>query len=356
MEFEDNSRLLERLDESLSCPRLSIVVPCYNEEAVLPETVGRLLQFLERMIDARKVSTLSQVILVDDGSNDRTWELIKDYHHQSQLIGGIKLSANRGHQTALIAGLFAADGDTIVSMDADLQDDISAIEPMVDAYVNGCDVVYGVRRRRAADSPFKRVSAEAYYRFLALLGVKIVHNHADFRLLSRRAVDALRQYPEVNLFLRGMIPLIGYRSTTVFYDRAERFAGQSKYTLRKMSVLAFDGITSFTAFPLRVISFLGIFFSFLSSGMMLWVLWGEAIHPCGGAPGGASSIIAIYFLGGIQLLSIGVVGEYVSKLYFEAKRRPRYFVEESLLDRRRASQSLRLGSAVEAADAPGARL
>jgi glycosyltransferase involved in cell wall biosynthesis len=355
MEFEDDARLSERLVESLSCPTLSIVVPCYNEEAVLPETVGRLLDFLGRMIDARKVTTLSQVILVDDGSDDRTWELIKEYHHRSHLIGGIKLSANRGHQTALIAGLFAADGDAIVSMDADLQDDITAIEPMIAAYVKGCDVVYGVRRRRPADSLFKRVSAKAYYRFLALLGVKIVHNHADFRLLSRRAVDALRQYPEVNLFLRGMIPLIGYRSTTVFYDRADRFAGKSKYTLRKMSVLAFDGITSFTAFPLRVISFLGIFFSFLSAGMMLWVLWVKLFTPAA-VPGWASSVIAIYFLGGIQLLSIGVVGEYVSKLYFEAKRRPRYFVEETLLEGRRASQSLHLECARDAAAAPGARL
>ena len=329
MELERNSPSATPLAEGLARARLSIVVPCYNEEDVLPEVIERLQAFLESMIDAKKITTSSQVILVDDGSGDRTWEMIKQYHGQSQRIGGIKLSANRGHQTALIAGLFAAQGDAIVSIDADLQDDIAAIEPMVDAYLGGCDVVYGVRRKRPADTLFKRFSAKTYYRFLALLGVKIVHNHADFRLLSRRAVEALKQYPEVNLFLRGMIPLIGYRSTTVLYDRADRFAGESKYTLRKMTVLALDGITSFTAFPLRVISFLGIFISFLSGAMMLWVLWIK-LFTSAAVPGWASSVIAIYFLGGIQLLSVGVVGEYVAKLYFEAKRRPRYFVEESL--------------------------
>jgi glycosyltransferase involved in cell wall biosynthesis len=309
--------------------RLSVVVPCYNEEEVLPETVARLRKLLDDLTENRRIAPDSNVIFVDDGSRDRTWELIRGFHAVDPRIRGVRLSANRGHQTALLAGLFAADGDAIASIDADLQDDVEAIGAMVEHYLAGSDVVYGVRQSRKVDSAFKRSTAESYYTILGLLGVNVVHNHADFRLLSRRALEALKQYSEVNLFVRGIVPLLGYPSSTVFYDRAERFAGKSKYPLRKMLALAADGVTSFTAFPLRLIAVLGIVVSLLSVGMVVWVLWvrlvsGEAV------PGWASSVIPVYFLGGLQLLSIGVVGEYVSKLYFEAKRRPRYFIQDTL--------------------------
>jgi polyisoprenyl-phosphate glycosyltransferase len=309
--------------------RLSIVVPCYNEEEVLPETVKRLRTLLDQLTNCGKIAADSQVIFVDDGSRDRTWQLIRQFNVEDPRIRGVKLSGNRGHQTALIAGLFAADGDAIASIDADLQDDVSAIEGMVDAYQQGCDVVYGVRKSRELDTVLKRSTAKSYYRILTLLGVKIVPHHADFRLLSRRALESLKAYSEVNLFLRGIVPLLGYRSSTVFYDRAARFAGESKYSLRKMIVLAFDGVTSFTAVPLRFVAFIGLLVSLLSIGMIFWVLW-VRLFTSQALPGWASSVIPIYFLGGIQLLSIGIVGEYVAKLYVEAKRRPRYFIEESL--------------------------
>jgi glycosyltransferase involved in cell wall biosynthesis len=309
--------------------RLSIVVPCYNEEEVLPETVSRLRAFLDREIQQGHITPDSEVVLVDDGSRDRTWELIRELHAADARIRAIKLSGNRGHQTALVAGLFSAVGDAVVSIDADLQDDISAIEAMMLAYLEGHEVIYGVRKSRTTDTFFKRSSAGWYYNLLGMLGVKVVHNHADFRLLSRLALEALKEYSEVNLFLRGIVPLIGFRSTSVYYDRTERFAGESKYPLRKMLALAADGITSFTAFPLRLIALLGLIVSALSVAMIIWVLWVKLTHP-EAVPGWASSVIPVYFLGGIQLLSTGVLGEYVAKLYFESKRRPRYFIEEML--------------------------
>lgn len=309
--------------------RLSIVVPCYNEEEVLPETRKRLCELLDGMTARGKISADSQIVFVDDGCRDRTWELIRQYHSEDPRVRGLKLSANRGHQTALLAGLYAAEGDAVASIDADLQDDISAIEAMVDAFNNGTDVAYGVRRERTTDTVFKRTTAIWYYRLLAKLGVNIVQNHADFRLLSRRALEALKSYHEVNLFLRGIVPLLGFRTTRVYYDRAERFAGESKYPLRKMLSLAFNGITSFSAAPLRFIALLGILVSLLSGGMICWVLWVKLFTDAG-VPGWASSVIPIYLLGGLQLLSIGVLGEYVTKIYFETKRRPKYFIDESL--------------------------
>lgn len=310
-------------------PRLSIVVPCYNEEAVLPETLQRLQTLLGRLIAAEKIEHNSEIVLVDDGSHDGTWELIRGAHSRDAHFRGVKLSTNRGHQTALIAGLWAASGEAVVSIDADLQDDLGAIELMMDAYASGYEIVYGVRIRRTSDTAFKRSSAGAYYHLLGLFGVRIVRHHADYRLLSRRALDSLKQYSEVNLFLRGIVPLMGYRSTVVPYERAARFAGESKYPLRRMLALAFDGITSFTPMPLRLIAMLGLVVSALSLAMMVWVLWVK-LATNQALPGWASSVIPIYFLGGIQLLSIGVLGEYVAKLYIETKRRPRYFVEETL--------------------------
>ncbi|MGC3980092.1 MAG: glycosyltransferase family 2 protein [Steroidobacteraceae bacterium] len=310
-------------------PQLAIVVPCYNEAEVLPETTRRLLALLDKLVAEAKVSDASHVIYVDDGSSDTTWQLIRGFNAQHPLIKGIKLSANRGHQTALMAGLFAAQGDVIISLDADLQDDLGAIEEMLAAHAAGHEIVYGVRKLRSVDTVFKRSSAETYYKLLKLLGVKVVFNHADYRLMSRRAIEALKQYGEVNLFLRGIVPLIGFRSTTVYYERGERFAGESKYPLKKMLMLAFDGITWFTAYPLRMISMMGMLVSVISLGMILWVLWVK-LFTTQALPGWASSVIPIYFLGGIQLLSIGVLGEYVAKIYFETKRRPRYFIEESL--------------------------
>jgi glycosyltransferase involved in cell wall biosynthesis len=304
-------------------------VPCFDEEEVLPETIGRLRTLFDRLRADGRIDSESEILFVDDGSRDGTWHVIRQAHAQDKTIRGVKLSANRGHQTALLAGLFAASGDAVISIDADLQDDLSAIERMLETYRGGKDVVYGVRASRTVDTRFKRGSAGLYYRMLSALGVDIVENHADFRLLSRRALDALMQFSEVNLFLRGIVPLIGYPSAIVYYDRGVRFAGRTKYSLRRMLSLAADGVTSFSAFPLRLIALLGIAVSMLSGAMIAWVLWiklfsGRAV------PGWASSVIPVYLLGGIQLLSIGVLGEYVAKLYFEAKRRPRYFIEDQL--------------------------
>lgn len=310
-------------------PQLAVVVPCYNEAEVLPETTGRLTALLDRLTSAGAIADTSHVLYVDDGSRDTTWQLIQNFNATNPRIKGIKLSANRGHQIALMAGLFSAEGDVIVSIDADLQDDVGAIEAMLAAFIAGNEIVYGVRKRRTADTFFKRFSAESYYKLLKLLGVKVVFNHADYRLMSRRAIEALKQYGEANLFLRGIVPLIGFRTTVVNYERSERFAGESKYPLNKMLMLAFDGITSFTAFPLRMISVMGLLVSLISLGMIGWVLWIK-LFTDQAVPGWASSVIPIYFLGGLQLLSIGVLGEYVAKIYFETKRRPRYFIEEQL--------------------------
>lgn len=308
---------------------LSIVVPCFNEADVLPETISRLRAVLGRLVDKDEVSNESRIWFIDDGSTDATWPLIGKYASEDSRIRGIKLSRNRGHQNALLAGLLNANGDAIVSVDADLQDDINVIEDMVCAWRAGIDIVYGVRKARNTDSLFKRQSAQAYYRLLNLFGVNSIYNHADFRLISRRAIEALREYPEVNLFLRGMVRHIGFSSQIVEYDRRERFAGESKYPLKRMLALAVDGVTSFTAAPLRFISILGILVFLASIAMTIWVLWvrflsGEAV------PGWASSVIPIYFLGGVQLLSIGVLGEYVARIYFESKRRPRYIIDEVL--------------------------
>lgn len=307
--------------------RLAIVVPCYNEEEALPETNKRLLALLDRMQTNGVISADSAIHYIDDGSRDKTWPLIKTLAATDTRVHGIKLSRNRGHQTALLAGLLTAEGDALVSIDADLQDDVNVIEKMVAEFAAGAEVVYGVRDSRAADTAFKRHTALAYYGLMRKMGVDLVHNHADFRLMGRRAIEALREYGEVNMFLRGIVPLIGYRAATVKYDRAERFAGVSKYTLSKMLTFALEGVTSFSVVPLRLITLLGFLVSVFSFLMILFIVYGAVILQAV-VPGWASSVVPIYFLGGIQLLSMGIIGEYVAKIYMETKGRPRFFIEK----------------------------
>lgn len=306
---------------------LAIVVPCYNEEEVLPETNSRLLELMTSMQKIGLVSENSGIYYVDDGSRDRTWELISSFNAENPCIHGIKLSKNRGHQNALLAGIYSAEGDAIVSIDADLQDDINVIKEMVCLYNEGNEIIYGVRSSRKRDTFFKRFSAQLYYRILKFMGVDLVYNHADYRLMSRRVIDCLRSYKEVNLFLRGIIPQLGFRTATVCYERNERFKGESKYPLGKMLALAADGVTSFSVIPLRMITWLGLLVSLGSLAMVIWILIGKfAMHST--IPGWASSVLPIYFIGGIQLLSIGILGEYLSKIYMETKERPRYFIEK----------------------------
>jgi polyisoprenyl-phosphate glycosyltransferase len=307
--------------------KLGIVVPCYDEEQVLPEAGRRLLACLAALQKDELITPDSTVHFVDDGSRDRTWAVIQSLAAGDPRVHGIKLSRNRGHQHALVAGLFGVDADAVVSVDADLQDDVSVIAHMVRAHLGGAEIVYGARKSRATDTVFKRGSASLYYRLLRWMGVDLVHNHADFRLMGRRAVNSLREFSEVNLFLRGVVPLLGYRSATVFYDRGPRLAGISKYPLKRMMGFALDGITSFSITPLRLITAAGFLISLFSFAMVLWVMYGALVLNSV-IPGWASSVIPIYFLGGVQLISIGILGEYIGKIYLETKRRPRYFIEE----------------------------
>lgn len=306
---------------------LAVVVPCYNEEEVLPETIRQLLLVRSRMVEEGLITPTSNLYFVDDGSRDRTWSLIEEFAAKEACVHGIKLSRNRGHQNAVLAGLFHAEGDAVVTIDADLQDDIGVLFQMVSNYARGHDIVYGVRKRRETDSWFKRVTAEGYYRVLSAMGVNVIFNHADFRLMSRRAIDALKDYGEVNLFLRGIVPTIGFPSAVVYYDRHERFAGESKYPLRKMMALAIDGITSFSTVPLRIIAALGLIIFVVSLILSGWVIW-IRLFTDQSVPGWASLTLPIYLMGGIQLLSLGVLGEYVAKTYMETKRRPRFFVDK----------------------------
>lgn len=308
---------------------LAIVVPCYNEEEVFPATVARLLALLDGLTARGAVSSDSFLLFVDDGSRDRTWALIEEHQARDCRVHGLKLSRNCGHQNALMAGLALAKADALVSIDADLQDDPEVITAMVAKFHEGCEVVYGVRNSRQSDSAFKRLTARGYYRLMQLFGVEIVYDHADFRLLSKRVAEHLQQFAEVNMFLRAVIPLLGFRSDIVYYERAPRFAGISKYPLRKMLAFAITGVTSFSVAPLRFITLLGLLTFAFSFVMVFWVLYGKLMHG-NVIPGWASSVIPIYFLGGAQLLSIGVLGEYVAKIYLETKRRPRYIVEKQL--------------------------
>lgn len=305
---------------------LSIVVPCFNEQAVLRETYSRLSSLRTQLIASGKISKLSEIVFVDDGSSDTTWEIIDAWVRNGAPVLGVKLSRNCGHQNALLAGLSSAKGDAVITIDADLQDDEGAIERMVDAFHEGNEVVYGVRSKRDADTWFKRTTARTFYRGMAALGVQTVFDHADYRLLSRRAVKYLDQFNEVNLFLRGVVPLLGLRSAVVHYDRRARFAGESKYPLRKMLEFALNGVTSFSTAPLRAIALLGFALSMACLVLAGWVL-AVKFMSSNALPGWASTILPIYFLGGVQLLCAGVLGEYVGKIYIEIKRRPRFLIE-----------------------------
>ena len=311
---------------------LYIVVPCYNEEEVLPETARRLGDKLKALMNAGKISPRSRVLFVTDGSRDRTWEVITRLHQENHLLCGVDLSRNRGHQNALLAGLMTAKdrADMVISMDADLQDDVDAADAMVDKYLAGADIVYGVRSSRKKDSFFKRTTAEAFYRLMNLLGAETVFNHADYRLMSRRALEGLAQFQEVNLFLRGIVPMIGYPTDTVEYERGERFAGESKYPLKKMVAFALEGVTSLSVKPLRMITGLGFLVFLVSLGMIAYNLirWatGNTIT------GWASLACSVWLIGGLILLSLGVIGEYLGKLYLESKGRPRFLIQEELGD------------------------
>lgn len=304
------------------------MIPCYNEEEVLQETSKRLKEKLEGLITKHKISEESRVVFVDDGSKDRTWVLIEELHNKDILFSGIKLTRNRGHQNALLAGLSTVSGlaDAVISMDADLQDDINAIDGFIEAYENGYDVVYGVRNTRKKDTFFKRFTAEGFYKIMKYLGAEVVFNHADYRLLSSRALEGLLEFKEVNLFLRGIVPMVGYPSTNVYYERNERFAGESKYPLKKMLSFAFQGITSLSIKPIRFIISLGFITFFISILMLIYFV---AQHFMGNTVSGWTSlIVSIWALGGLQLLAIGVIGEYIGKVYLETKERPRFLVEK----------------------------
>ncbi|MBM6925085.1 glycosyltransferase family 2 protein [Pseudoflavonifractor phocaeensis] len=312
---------------------LYIVVPCYNEEEVLPETSRRLREKLEGLMAAGKISRESRVLFVNDGSKDKTWEIISKLHQECSLFSGADLTRNRGHQNALLAGLMTAKDrcDMAISMDADLQDDIDAVDAMVDQYYAGCDIVYGVRSSRKKDTFFKRFTAEGFYRLMNAMGAETVFNHADYRLMSKRALEGLAQFKEVNLFLRGIVPMIGYRTGTVEYERGERFAGESKYPLKKMLSFAMEGITSLSVKPIRMITGLGFVVFLVSIAMLIYsiVRWamGETIL------GWASMICSVWAIGGLILLSLGVIGEYIGKIYLESKARPRFLLREVLEDR-----------------------
>ncbi|AXC14569.1 Glycosyltransferase [Acidisarcina polymorpha] len=307
-------------------PKLAIVLPCYNEEEVLPETSRRLLLLLDDLSESGLIEEGS-LYFVDDGSEDGTWQFIQSLAASNERVHGIKLSRNYGHQRALLAGLLHAPGDVVISIDADLQDDLTATKSMLSGYASGAEIVYGVRRLRQMDTSVKRVTAEAYYSILRAIGVNLIFNHADYRLLSRPVIEALREYKETNIFLRGLIPQLGFQSALVYYDRQERFAGVSKYPFSKMLALAIEGITSFSDVPLKIITILGLVISLVSFAMATWALWIRIFNPSA-VPGWASTVIPLYMLGGIQLLCMGVIGQYLAKIYSETKSRPRFIIEK----------------------------
>lgn len=309
-------------------PTLYIVIPCYNEQEVLPFTAPDFLKELKELQDKELISLDSKICFVDDGSKDRTWQIISELSNDNPAFLGIRQSRNRGHQNAVLAGLMEAkdECDITISIDCDGQDDISAMEDMVKAYLEGCEIVYGVRSDRSSDTFFKRFTAQSFYKFLNFMGAEVVYNHADYRLISSKVLGEFENFKEVNLFLRGMIPLVGFKSTSVYYERHERIAGESHYPLKKMLALAFDGITSLSVKPLHMITGLGIFISILS---FLCVIWAVITELSGHTiTGWASTISIICFISGIQLICLGVIGEYIGKIYMEVKNRPRYIISE----------------------------
>lgn len=305
-----------------------LVVPCYNEEEVLRETASRLKDKMQGLIRNKVISDKSRITFVDDGSKDKTWSIIEELNSNDKIFSGVKLSRNRGHQNALLAGLMTVKGycDAAISLDADLQDDINVIDKFIEKFNYGCDVVYGVRSERKTDTVFKRTTAQGFYKIMKALGVDIVYNHADYRLMSKRALDSLQDFKEVNLFLRGIVPLIGYKSDVVLYERNERFAGESKYPLKKMLSFAFEGITSFSVKPIRLILIVGIlmFISSLAAILYFLIIWmaGKTVQ------GWTTVVASIWMLGGIQLLCLGVIGEYIGKIYIESKERPKYIIDK----------------------------
>lgn len=311
---------------------LYLVIPCYNEEEMLPITAKALMKKMDGLIAEGKVSSDSKVMFVDDGSKDNTWEIIEKLHdmEQTNMFTGIKLSRNKGHQNALLAGLMTARkyADILISMDADLQDDINAIDGMLEKRAEGCEIVYGVRSSRETDTAFKRNTARSYYKMLEFMGVEITYDHADYRLMSKRAVDTLAEFKEVNLFLRGMVPMVGFKSDIVKYERNERVAGESKYPLKKMLAFAVEGITSLSVKPIRFITALGVFIFVISVIMLIYFLFTKAFGST--VKGWASTITSVWALGGLQMLAIGVIGEYIGKIYLETKARPKFIVDINL--------------------------
>lgn len=307
---------------------LYITIPCYNEEEVLNETARFLLKKVKELISADKISNKSRIVFIDDGSKDRTWSIIEEIHKKDEIFSGVKLSCNRGHQNALLAGLMTVKdlADVVISMDADLQDDINAIDSMIEKYDEGCDIVYGVRSARTKDTFFKRFTAESFYKVMNVMGANIVFNHADYRLMSKKALEGFAEFKEVNLFLRGIIPMVGYKSDIVMYERGERFAGESKYPLKKMLTFAFEGITSLSTKPIKFITGLGTTILFISIIMIIYYITryftGNTVE------GWATIVVSIWAFGGIQLMSIGLIGEYVGKIYLESKHRPRFIVDK----------------------------
>lgn len=311
---------------------LYIVVPCYNEEEVLPLTIPEFKKTIANLVTKGKISPLSRILFVNDGSKDKTWEILEKEHQEDEKVLALKLAKNAGHQNALLAGLSVAKekADIMVTIDADLQDDITKVEDMVDEYHNGCQIVYGVRDNRKSDSFFKRFTAQGFYKFMNRMGVETIYNHADYRLMSKIAVEELSKYTEVNVFLRGMVPLLGYKTSCVYYSRSKREAGESKYPLKKMLSFAFDGITSFSIKPINMIVGLGIFVLFVC---ILAAVYAFISYFTGNTDSGWTSLIlSIWFIGGIQLLSIGVIGQYIGKIYKEVKRRPKFNIETVLDD------------------------
>ena len=314
--------------------RLFCVIPCYNEQEVLPETSKRLREKVNSLIERKMISSDSRILLVNDGSKDDTWNIIKKLHEDDEVFQGINLSRNMGHQNALLAGLMTAKDlcDMAISLDADLQDDINAIDAMIEKFNNeGSEVVYGVRSKRTTDTFFKRFTAESYYKLIDAMGAKTVYNHADYRLLSRRALQALSEFGEVNLFLRGIVPMLGFKSDIVYYERAERFAGESKYPLKKMLSFAIEGITSLSTKPIKMITGLGVFIFFVSIAVFIYSLvryfTGQTI------PGWTTTVLSVWAIGGLIMISLGVIGEYIGKIYLETKNRPRFIIESYIGDK-----------------------